>query len=113
MTINLSSVVALGPSKEAAFYFERVMPADLGAAVIRSLNPEGGEYVPRTGINFDENVTESLLGDRSIHSEYVRMTNLGLIVRMVSIMRHDPDLLRIRRTHHQCGNAKIFRYRGF
>lgn len=93
--IDLSSAIVLGPPKEAALYFERVLPADLGGSVSRSglSEKEKGLHIPLDGVKFDEKVLTNLTRQEGFAEHYRALTNLGVIFRYSWGLFRNKDLL--------------------
>lgn len=88
MSVNLSKVIALGPPKEAALYFERVLPFDLGHSLLLQNKPEESAlYIPFNGGEFDRGVVESLIGHHSSYNIYLEMTNVALAIQFYRLMQ--------------------------
>lgn len=63
---NSHSVLAIGPPKEAALYFDRVFPVDFGHAFLGSVRKsefDPANFIPFDGARFSDAVVQSLLPD--------------------------------------------------
>lgn len=90
---KLEKVIAIGPPKEAALYFDRVLPVDLARSLLlqRRSVEEKSNYIPFEQGVFDKNVIDSLLGDEHSEEKYRCITNLGVILHSSLLLHAKPE----------------------
>lgn len=87
--MDLSRIIAFGPPKEAALYFERVFPLDLGESLLGQRRAHSDLYIPFTGGVFDRSVVNSLLGDENSEEIYASITNTSLIYQISNTLQSE------------------------
>ncbi|MDJ0641580.1 MAG: hypothetical protein QNJ15_02075 [Erythrobacter sp.] len=83
MSQGLDKIVAMGPPKEAALYFDRVCPLDLGTSLFHSQSNTDSGYIPFDDARFDESVVKSLLGSDG-PAIYTSLVNANFIYQIAN-----------------------------